>query len=109
MKDHHWDEVRRECHLLLKEGIRQICDLVKMPPLYPLDSDLYSQMGIAPIPRCNLEILKQRLYDDYKVEVPMIQWQDRQFVRVSVQGYNTREDVNTLVTTLATLLPQVAQ
>jgi isopenicillin-N epimerase len=107
MQDHDWEEVRKECHLLLKEGIRKICDLVKMPPLNPLDSDLYFQMGIAPIPRCNLEILKQRLYDEYRVEVPLIQWQDRQFVRISLQGYNTREEVNTLVKALEILLPQV--
>jgi isopenicillin-N epimerase len=108
MQDHNWEDVRNVCHLLLKEGIRQICDLVKMPPLFPLDSDLYFQMGIAPIPRCNLESLKLRLYDDYRVEVPLIQWQDSQFVRISVQGYNTREDINTLVKALETLLPQVA-
>lgn len=107
MKNHHWDEVRRECHLLLKEGISQICDLVKMPPLYPLDTDLYFQMGIAPLPRCNIEVLKQRLYDDFRVEVPLIQWQDRQFMRVSVQGYNTSDDINALINALATLLPQV--
>lgn len=107
MQDHDWDEIRKECHLLLKEGIGQICSLVKMPPLYPLDSGLYFQMGIAPLPRCNLESLKQRLYDEYKVEVPLIQWQDRQFVRISVEGYNTREDVNALVKALEILIPKV--
>lgn len=107
MQDHHWDDVRRDCHQLLKEGINQICELTRLTPLYPLDSDLYFQMGIAPLPKCSIEVLKQRLYDEYRIEVPLIQWQDRQFVRISVQGYNSREDIDALVRALATLLPQV--
>lgn len=50
MKDHDWDHVRRQCHLLLHQAIERICDLTKLPPAYPLDSDFYSQMAIAPLP-----------------------------------------------------------
>ncbi len=64
-------------------------------------------MGIAPLPNCDLAILKRRLYDEYKIEVPLTQWEDRQFIRVSIQGYNTQEDVDTLVRALEVLLPQV--
>jgi isopenicillin-N epimerase len=65
-------------------------------------------MGIAPLPSSDLAVLKSRLYDEYKIEVPLIQWQDKQFVRISVQGYNTQEDVDALVAALRILLPQVA-
>ena len=108
MQEHHWHEVRSECHTLLRQGLEQICDLVNMPPLYPLDSTYYSQMGIAPLPSSNLAALKSRLYDEHKIEVPLIQWQDKQFIRISVQGYNTQEDIDALIRALHTLLPQVA-
>jgi isopenicillin-N epimerase len=108
MREHHWDEVRLECHRLLRQGIEQICDLTNMPPLYPLDSSLYTQMGIAPLPASNLAALKNRLYREHKIEAPLIQWQDQQFVRISVQGYNSQEDVDALVNALQILLPQVA-
>jgi len=107
MKKHNWDEVRRECHLLLRQAIGRICDMTNMPPLYPLGSDFYSQMGIAPLPSSNLAVLKSRLYDEYKIEVPLIQWQDKQFVRISVQGYNSQEDIDALMNALQVLLPQV--
>jgi len=107
MQDHDWDSVRKICHSLLRNCIEQICDLVKMPSLYPLDSDFYNQMAIAPLPQSNLEVLKSRLYDEYKIEVPLIQWQERQFVRISVQGYNTQEDLDNLIKALQLLLPQV--
>ncbi|MGZ9234297.1 MAG: aminotransferase class V-fold PLP-dependent enzyme [Anaerolineales bacterium] len=107
MKDHDWGNVRRQCHLLLRQGIERICDLTGLPPLYPLDSDFYSQMGIAPLPPSNLPVLKSRLYDEYKIEVPLTEWQDKQFIRISVQGYNTQEDIDVLVSALENLLPQV--
>src|SRR5215208_268587 len=106
MKDHDWDSVRSECHGLLRQAIERICDLTQLPPLYPLDSDFYSQMGIAPLPNCDVAILKSRLYDEHKIEVPLIQWQGRQFIRVSIQGYNSQEDVDELMHALEVLLPQ---
>lgn len=104
MEEHQWDEVRLECHTLLKQGIQQICELTGLPPTYPLESDLYIQMGIAPLPPCDIIKLKRKVYDEFKVEVPLIQWQDRQFVRISVQGYNEPDDMANLVEALRVLL-----
>lgn len=108
MQDHDWGEVRSRCHALLRQAIERICDLTGLPPLYPLDSDFYSQMGIAPLTRSDLAVLKSRLYEEYKIEVPLIEWQDRNFVRISIQGYNTQADVDALADALRILLPQVA-
>lgn len=108
MQDHSWDTVRIQCHNLLRNGIERICNLVHKPPIYPLNSDFYNQMAVAPLPQSNLAMLKKRLYDEYKIEVPLIQWQDRQFIRVSAQGYNSLEDINALINALQALLPDVA-
>ncbi len=108
MQHYHWEEVRDRCHELLRWTIEQICDLTGMDPAYPLDSNFYAQMGIAPLRPCNSALLKRRLYDEYHIEVPLTEWQGRPFVRVSVQGYNTRKDVEALLGALEVLLPQVA-
>jgi isopenicillin-N epimerase len=108
MQDNHWNEVRSECHRLLRLAIENICNISGMKPLYPLDSDFYAQMGIAPLPISNLAVLKTRLYDEYKLEVPLIQWHEWQFVRISVQGYNTMDEVDVLIKALTELIPQVA-
>ena len=109
MQDHDWEEVRSHCHALLRQAIERICDLTGLPPLYPLDSDFYSQMGIAPLTRSDLAVLKSRLYDEHKIEIPLVEWQDRHFVRISIQGYNTQADVDALVDSMRILLPQVAR
>lgn len=104
MRENNWDEVRKGCHQLLQQGIQRICDLTGMEPLYPLDSDFYSQMGIAPLPACDAARLKKRLYDECKIEIPVICWNDKHFARISVQGYNDAEDLEKLVHALETLL-----
>jgi len=107
MHAHHWEDVRRQCRGLLRQAIERICDLTEMPPLYPLDSDFYSQMGIAPLPTSDLARLKSRLYAEHGVEVPLSEWQDMQFVRISIQAYNSQADVDALLDALRVLLPQV--
>jgi isopenicillin-N epimerase len=117
MKEHRWDQVRQDCHDLLRPAIKRICDLVQSEPLYSLDSDFYHQMGIAPLlPGTDTDVLKRRLYDEYHVEVPLINWMGHdannelrqfKFVRISVQGYNSADDLDTLYEGLQKLLPQV--
>ncbi len=98
MAEHHWEQVRQDCHALLRPAIQRICDLFQMQPLYPLDSDLYHQMGIAPLPPdTDLDALKTHLYDVHHVEVPLIDWNGLKFVRISVQAYNTQADLDALV------------
>lgn len=109
MHEHHWEQVRVECHALLRSAVERVCDLTDLPPLYPLDSDFYSQMAIAPLPPVDAALLKSRLYDEFKVELPITQYLGRQCVRISIQGYNTQEDVDALVDALAVLLPQVTK
>jgi isopenicillin-N epimerase len=88
--------------------LQRICELVQMEPIYPLVSDLYHQMGIAPLPAStDIETLKIRLYTQYRVEVPFIEWNGHKFVRISVQGYNTQSNLDSLYAGLQQLLPQV--
>jgi selenocysteine lyase/cysteine desulfurase len=63
-------------------------------------------MSALPLPPCDAVTLKQRLYDDFSVEVPVYSWNDRVFLRISVQGYNHRLDIDTLVEALRQLLPE---
>ena len=61
-------------------------------------------MAAFPLPACDAPALQRRLYDEYHVEVPIIEWNGRQLVRVSVQGYNTAEDIEALIRALCDLL-----
>ncbi len=65
-------------------------------------------MAAFPLPACEGAALQRRLYDEYRIEVPVIEWNGRQFVRVLVLGYNTMEGIATLARGLEALLPRAA-
>jgi isopenicillin-N epimerase len=115
--EHDWPRVRAECHELLRKARRRIEELTGLPPICP-DVDLrgledlgglhawYAQMAAFPLPTCDAGLLQRRLYDEYRVEVPIVEWGGKQFVRVSVQGYNTADDLEALAGALENLLPR---
>jgi isopenicillin-N epimerase len=67
----------------------------------------YTQMAAIPLPTVDAATLKRRLYDEERIEVPVGTWNGRNFVRVSVQAYNTETDLDRLAMALARLLPEV--
>lgn len=61
------------------------------------DTDL-GQMAAIPIPHQDAEALRRRLVDESRIEVPVTQHAGRTFVRISVQGYTTDSEIDSLLT-----------
>jgi isopenicillin-N epimerase len=106
-RDHDWLRVRRACHELVREARQQVQTLTGLPPLTPDEPSWFAQMSALPLPPCDLDALKRRLYDEFKIEIPVIQWNGQHFARISIQGYNTQTDVERLVAALRIMLPQL--
>jgi isopenicillin-N epimerase len=64
------------------------------------------QMVALPLPPCDVTQLKTRLYDEFRIEVPIILWQNQPFIRVSIQAYNSLADAERLFDALHTILPE---
>lgn len=105
-EEHNWTAVRQQCHTLLCQAIDRICALTGLDSVYPEAGEpSFYQMAIAPLPPiADLQGLKDQLYERFRVEVPCVQWGDRPFIRVSVQGYNTQEDIDTLLFAIETVI-----
>jgi isopenicillin-N epimerase len=109
MERNHWDDVRSRCHDLLRSAIGRICEWSGLSPLYPLDSDLYHQMGSLSIPKVrDVSELKSRLYDERKIEIPCMEWNGKHLIRLSVQGYNSEDDINILIRSLQEIVPALS-
>lgn len=107
--EHEWDTVRDQCQALVTQAIHRIGDLTGLPPAYPDDQGFYRQMAIAPLPPItDLPAFKKQLYDEHHVEIPCINWQGQLFIRVSIQGYNTQDDVDQLLGALRLILEKSA-
>ena len=103
MAEHDWDAVRAHCHTLAQQTAQRIGALTGFPALYAEDG--YVQLVAMELDGgVDTAVLKAHLYDNYRVEIPLTQWQGRKFIRLSVQGYNTPEDMDALVAGLAAFL-----
>jgi isopenicillin-N epimerase len=107
--EHNWPQVRAECRALLSETRQRVNELTGLPPICPDTPEWFTQLAAVRLPELDTARLKARLYDEFKVEVPVYRWQGQPFLRISIQGYNTRTDADALVSALGVLLPQEAQ
>ena len=106
-EQHGWPAVIERCHAMVRDAMLEICDLTGLPPLYPADAGLFRQLVSAPLPPVpDLVALQAQLYDEYRIEIPCIEWNGRPLIRLSVQGYNSRSDIDRLLSALAVLLPK---
>jgi isopenicillin-N epimerase len=103
-QEHNWPEVRMACHNLLLEASQRVQELTGLPPITPDTADWWTQMRALPLPPCNPKETQARLWDEFQVEVPFTQHDDQPLVRVSIQAYNTPEDVDRLLEGLKTVL-----
>lgn len=105
-RQHDWPSVRATCHEMVSAASQRIGALTGLSPISPDSPDWYGQMRSIPIPRtaATAQEVQQRLWNDFQIEVPIVDWQDQRFVRISIQAYNTRRDVDRLVAALSEML-----
>lgn len=109
MAERDWPCVQDRCHALLREARQAVERLTGLAPICPDSPEWYAQMAAFPLPvrgtaRAQADVLRRRLYYEYRIEVPVIAWGGRLFARVSIQAYNTEADVQALVYGLRALL-----
>ena len=97
-----WDSVRERCRALTREARRRLLGLPGVEPVGP--EELVDQMASVALPPCDAQELKRRLYDEHRIEVPVMDRGARPLLRVAIQGYNDERDVDALVSALATQL-----
>jgi len=97
-----WDEVRKICQTLLGDALSEILKLTGMPSIYGKSGQNgYAQMAAVELPLSwQPSELQAWLYDRRRIEIPVIEWNQRWLLRISVQGYNTREDLEELISAL---------
>jgi isopenicillin-N epimerase len=96
-----WHQVRQRCHAL---AVRAATEL-GLPPLVPgTRHDLYGQMVSLRLPADAPDDLQERLYDEHRIEVPVMDHDGGRLLRPSFQGYNDARDLARLKAALAALL-----
>lgn len=102
-RENDWWEVSAHCQALAQDTARRLAAITGLPAL---SSPEFSapQMVAMPIPECDVEWLKVALLEQYRIEIPVFKWQDHHIARVSVQGYNSKGQMDLLIEALSQLL-----
>ena len=68
------------------------------------DKSWLGQMVSHPLPKKFDHHLRQKLWSTYKIEVPVIQWEGHNLLRVSTHIYNNQNDIDILIYALKSLM-----
>lgn len=101
LRAHDWSRVRAESHALAASAQRDLCDRYGLPPL---SQDQFAQMVTIPLPHCDAAAVKERLYTEHRIEVPLGELFGQCGIRISVQAYNTADDLKRLLAALKLLI-----
>ena len=102
-KDNDWWAVADHCHTLAQDTARRLGELTGLAPLSSPEF-CAPQMVAMPIPECDTLAVHTALFERYGIEVPVFKWQDTCIARLSVQGYNSRPQMDRLIAALTELL-----
>ncbi len=101
---HDWDAVRESCHALARRARQSVTAITGRPPLSPDEPEWYGQMVSVLLPVDDARAAQRRLLEEFGIEVVVTRWQERALLRVSVQAYNTRGDIERLVGAVTAIL-----
>lgn len=96
---HDWLQVQVRCHELAKVALDVLTKRFGTHPI--ARDDDWAQMVAIPVAPQDPDLLRKRLYEKSHIEVPVTSHGNEVFVRVSVQGYNTLEDIERLLAAAA--------
>ena len=99
-----WADVRARCRSLTLEARARLAELTGLEPLAGAFAELLGQMVSVPLPPYDPEELKRRLYDEYRIEIPVFVRDGVPILRASFQGYNDARDLDVLLEALERLL-----
>ncbi|MEO8494678.1 MAG: aminotransferase class V-fold PLP-dependent enzyme [Planctomycetota bacterium] len=95
---------RARTHHLAQYARRQITDLTGMEPPTPDSEQWYGSMVSLPLPPGDAASLQKRLWQEHRIEVPIVEHNGQRSIRVSCHLYNRRADIDLLVQCLKPLL-----
>jgi isopenicillin-N epimerase len=105
-REHDWDTVRLACHELAAFARQRIADLVGSEQICPESAQWWGQMCAIPLPAGDAQALQRRLREEWRIEIPVLSWNNRRLIRLSLQGYNSPADVERLLAALETIFSE---
>jgi isopenicillin-N epimerase len=106
LEEHAWGSAADRCQVLLHQALERLHVEMELPALAPPGICSAPQMAAVQLPPLTDPAgLQAKLYQAHGVEIPVMVWQRRPLLRLSVQGYNSASDIKALIAALQAELP----
>ena len=96
LEENNWKTVAKECRNIVLKNYQRFCDLLNTQPICPITEEFLVQMASIPIKTSNPTVLKDLLFDKYKIEIPVMPLNGNYFLRYSINAYNSQVDLDIL-------------
>ncbi len=104
MTDIGLQRFREYTHSLASYARERLGELTGLPPLTQDSEECYGSMVAMPLPDGPVEPLREALWKEDRIEVPIIDWEGQRLIRVSCHMYTTSEEIDRLIDALSRLL-----
>ena len=94
---------REKSKKLIQGSLQQFHNVLQTEPISS-GNEFLGQMISYPIPKNIDKDLKKILWKKYRIEIPVFEWNNKKFIRLSAHLYNDQKDIDYLMNALRTIL-----
>lgn len=91
---------RAHGHALARYARARLVELTQLEPLVADDPQWYTCMTHVPLPAGDARRLQRMLWETARIEVPIVEFHESRWIRVSCHLYNSQRDIDHLVDAL---------
>ena len=101
-----WDRIREHNHTLVTWMHQELLEGLSLDSMVPIDGSLYGSMATVLLPTQfpdtyeGCDQLRDQIFHEFKIEVPILLFENRCFMRVSAQLYTKSSDIGHLIDVL---------
>ena len=100
---YNWNHVSELCKKMILDFRNELLSKFELEPLFENNAHVWlGQMYSFSIPNNIYECtkIKTQLIHEYKIEVPIFAWNGKLYIRISLNGYNSEDDLRQLLAVL---------
>ncbi|MGK4566014.1 aminotransferase class V-fold PLP-dependent enzyme [Flavobacterium sp. 3HN19-14] len=104
LNDNNWKAQSVIYKKLILDNYEKFCTLLNSKPICPVTSEFLGLMCSIPVNTSKPAELKERLFNKYKIEIPVMALNDKVYIRISVHLYNSQQDLDELYKALEDII-----
>ena len=91
------------CRKIILEAFSRFKSILGTNAISP-GSDWIGQMVSHPLPKDTPSDIKEILWNEHKIEIPIFEWNKKKFIRLSIHVYNDQKDIDSLMNALRSII-----